>query len=287
MGARRPPGIRPGCLQLTRAPRPELLPFVTMLWAVDASDISPAPARREHVLPTGEMHLALRLSGGPLRLFDDPEDGTGRLVGDAVVGGARVVRYIRHASAGSSVGAQLGPGAAEALFGVSADELAGRHTALEDLWGRDVEWMREQLTEPAMLHLRIDTLEAILAARLSLRRAVHPAVSFTLEQLRRSRSIRRIVRASGYSHRTMVTLFRRSVGLTPKQYSRVLRFQRLLDAVSAAPAPSLIDLAMESGFSDQAHFTREFKAIAGVTPTEYRRASPESPHHLGVDGRPR
>jgi AraC-like DNA-binding protein len=283
----RPAGIPPGCLQLTRAPRPVLQPFVSLLWAVDAANIPAAPPRREHVLPTGEMHLAFRLSGGPLCLFDSPGDDTGRLAGDAVIGGTRAIRYIRSASPGCSVGAQLRPGAAEALFGVHADELADRHTALEDVWGRDVAWIREQLKEPRMLHQRIDRLEAILTARLSMRGAVHPAVSFALERLRASCSVRRIVGDSGYSHRTMICLFRRSVGLTPKQYSRVLRFQRLLDAIRAVPEPSLADLAMEAGFSDQAHFTREFKAIAGVTPTEYRRASPESPHHLGVDGRPR
>lgn len=280
-----PPRVMPsGRLMLTRAPRPILQPFVETLWAIDrTTGVCSEPVQREHVLPTGQMHLAFRLSGGPLRLFEDPADTAGHLVGDAIVGGARVVHYVRDASPARSVGAQLRPGAAEALFGVAADELAGRHWPLADLWGRDVAWMLEQLMEPAMLHQRIDRLESVLAARLSTRRAIHPAVPYAIEQLRATCSIRRIVRASGYSHRTLISLFRRSVGLTPKQYSRVLRFQRVLESVSAPGAPSLADVAMEAGYSDQAHFSREFKAIAGVAPTAYRRASPERPHHLRVD----
>jgi AraC-like DNA-binding protein len=276
-----------GQLILTRAPRPILQPFVEALWAVDAtSRLSSPPARREHVLPTGQMHLAFRLSGDPLRIFEDAGDSTGYLVGDAVVGGARVVHYIRDARGPAcSVGAQLHPGAAEALFGVPADELAGRHTPLDDLWGRDVAWMRAQLAEPTMLHQRIDRMESILVARLSAHRVIHPAVAHAIEQLRRTCSIRRVVQASGYSHRMMVSLFRRSVGLTPKQYARVLRFQRLLDTVSAASARSLVDVAMNAGYSDQAHFSRDFKAMTGVTPTHYRRVSPERPHHLHVDSR--
>jgi hypothetical protein len=152
-----------GRLVLSRAPRPILQPFVETLWAVEATSASPsAPARREHVLPTGQMHLAFRLSGDPLRLFVGANDTTGYLVGDAVVGGARVSHYIRLVQPGCSVGAQLHPGAAETLLGVPADEIAGRHTPLQDFWGREVVWMREQLMEPPMLHQRIDRLESIL-----------------------------------------------------------------------------------------------------------------------------
>jgi AraC-like DNA-binding protein len=274
---------------LKRAPRPILQPFVGTLWAIGgSSDRSWPPVRREHVLPTGQMHIAFRLSGIGLRLFEDSADNIGHIVGDAVLGGARLAYYARDvAQPACSVGAQLLPGAAEVLFGVHADELSGRHTPLDDLWGREVAWMREQLMETAPIHQRIDRLESMLVARLSMRRAIHPAVMYALDQLRTSRSIRGIVQATGYSHRTLITLFRRSVGLTPKQFRRVLRFQRALERVSAAPASSLAGVAIEAGFSDQAHFSREFRELAGVTPNEYRRASPRLLHHLPLDpGRP-
>lgn len=271
---------------LTRAPRPALQPFVDTLWAIEPSEVQTGARPREHVLPTGQMHLAIRLSGGPLRLFDRAAEGAGRTVGHAVVGGARAGYYVRDTSQPAcSVGAQLRPGAAEALFGMPADELAGRHTPLEHLWGRDVDWIREQLAEPAMLHQRIDRLESILAARLSTRPVLHPAVPYALERLRADARVASVVAATGCSHRTLISLFRRSVGLAPKEYCRVLRFRRALRALSAPGAPPLADVAIEAGFSDQAHFSREFRAFAGVTPTEYRHASPDLPYHLGLAGR--
>ena len=228
------------------------------------------------------MHLAFRLAGGPLRLFQDLADREGRLAGSSVVGGARATYYVRDVSGpSSSVGAQLRPGAAEALFGVTADELAGRHTSLGDLWGAEAAWTAEQLMEPAMAHQRIDRLESILTARVRLRRIMHPVVPFALERLRSGAGIRRVVHASGYSHRTVLTLFRRSVGLTPKEFGRVLRFQHALRRVSSAT--TLVELAMSAGYSDQAHFSREFKAFAGVTPSEYRHNAPERRHHVRVD----
>jgi AraC-like DNA-binding protein len=277
----------PGCLTLSRAPRPILQPYVDKLWAVDTTgDVRPLAAQREHVLPTGQMHLAIRLTDDPLRIFCDADDGTGRRVGCAVVGGARVGHYIRDVSRPQcSVGAQLRPGGAEALFGVPADVLAGVHTPLDELWGREAAWVREQLMEPSMLHQRVDRLESILAARLSTRRVVHPVVPFALDRLRRHHPIQRIVQDSGYSHRMVISLFRHAVGLTPKQFERVTRFERLLGRVRNAAGPALVDIAVAAGYSDQAHFSREFRTIAGVTPTEYRRASVDEVHHLPVNSR--
>src|SRR5687767_8303736 len=102
---------------LTRAPRPILRPFVKTLWATDQlASPSPFPADRERVLPTGMMHLAIRLSN-PLRLFDDIHRNHKREIGYAVIGGARSSYYVRDiAEPGISVGAQLLPGAGELLF---------------------------------------------------------------------------------------------------------------------------------------------------------------------------
>src|SRR5262245_487176 len=122
---------------LTRQPRPELRAFVKTLWATAPSGNPPAlTASRERGLPTGDMHLAFRLNS-PLRLFRSIDDGAGYTVGHAVVGGVRESFCVKDISdPGSSVGAQLHAGVAEMLFGMPADELAGRHTLLDDLWGR-------------------------------------------------------------------------------------------------------------------------------------------------------
>lgn len=268
---------------LKRAPRPALRPFVEAVWAIDeASERRSLPARREHVLPTGQMHLAVRLADDPLRLFDTPEDTTGHILSEAVVGGARAAFYVREVSKPlNSVGAQLLPGAAEALFGVTADELTGRHTPLEDLWGGPpVSSIQERLAERRSLDDRLDTFEAMLAAWLPPVRGLHPAVARALEQLRANANVHEAVSRSGYSHRTFISLFTRSVGLTPKVYSRLLRFQRVLRRATARPGAAWVDVAMVVGYSDQSHLVREFRELAGMTPAAYRRVAPRFAHHL-------
>jgi AraC-like DNA-binding protein len=236
------------------------------------------------VLPTGHAHIALRLSDDPLRLFDTAEDVTGRVVGGAVLGGPRAAFYVREISKPlCSVGAQLLPGAAEAMFGVPAHELAERHTALQDLWGDTfVAAARERLAELRSLEERLDAFETILGGRVPVARGVHPGIAQALEQLRGCMHVRDVVRSSGCSHRTFISHFTRSVGLTPKLYSRVLRFQRALRHATAPAGPLWIDVALSAGYSDQAHFAREFRELAGVTPTEYRLADPAFANHVAI-----
>jgi len=230
------------------------------------------------------MHLVFRLSGDPLRLFNAASDRQGRIISDAVVGGARASYYIREVSKPlCSVGAQLRPGAAEALFGVAADELADRHTPVEDLWGSRTASIRDQLSSTTVLAERLDVLERILTTRVPKLRALHPAVARALTRLRTTTSVHELVEGSGYSHRTFIELFSRSVGLAPKSYCRVLRFQRALRRAAAPGHDPWIDVAIDAGYSDQSHFNREFREFAGVTPTVYRGVAPAFSHHLPVD----
>jgi len=269
---------------LTRPPRPILRPLVKTLWAID-EPTSPYSefADRERVLPTGTMHLAIRVSDHPLRLFDDLHERTKREMGYAIVGGARSTFYVRDISGPtSSVGAQLLPGASELLFGVPADELAGRHTPLEDLWGQSAVTIRERLLEGGSLERRLDIFESLLVARLPRIHGLHPAVAHALEQFTTTADVREVVRQTGYSHRRFIALFQRAVGLTPKLYCRVLRFQHGLELTAAEQSPSRVDVAIIAGYSDQPHFNRQFREFAGLTPSEYNEISPSSPNHVPI-----
>ena len=60
-----------------------------------------------------------------------------------------------------------------------------------------------------------------------------------------------------------------SIGLTPKEFCRVVRFQKVLHIKQNNKFLNCTDLAYSSGFSDQAHFISDFKSISGFTPNEY------------------
>jgi AraC-like DNA-binding protein len=275
-------------MQLTRPPAPHLRPFVKLLWA-SAPDGKPTerPDAREHVLPTGGMHLVFRLSGPPLKLFGDAGDTRGQTFGYAIIGGARAAFYMRDVSVATrSVGAQLQPGAARALLGAPEDALAGQHTPLEAVWGeRRAAAALERLHEAGDPALLLQVFEALLTQRLAaaLRtglHGLHPAVAATLGPLTVSNpSIADLVTHSGYSHRRFIALFRGAIGLGPKEYARVMRFDRAL-ALAADPEKSWVDIAIDAGYSDQAHLSREFSALAGMSPQAWRQTGAASPRHV-------
>lgn len=284
-------------MQLTRAPAAPLRPFVRLLWA-SAPDGAPAqrPGAREHVLPTGGMHLVFRLGGPPLRLFRDDADAQGFTVGYALVGGTRSAFFVRDVSVQTpSVGVMLQPGAATALLGAPEDALADGHTPLDALWGADAAFALEQLHGAGSLARQLAVVEALLRARLAARtpHGLHPAVAQALARLSdaagdgdpaQAGAIGQLVRHSGYSHRRFIALFRGMTGLAPKQYARMLRFDRVLAQLAIAPGRPWAELALHTGYGDQAHFNRDFLAIAGMSPQAYRRAAPPASRHVPVRG---
>jgi AraC-like DNA-binding protein len=261
---------------LSRPAHAALSPFVGRIWAAE----EPGGSVHELVLPTGWAYLVLRLDDSPLRV-SDALGGRVSTVRNGVIGGARASYYVRDLSRPArSVGAELLPGAARLLFGTPADALAEAHTALDSVWStRDVESMRDQLASEPSAEARLARFERLLFARLPQVRAVHPAVAQALQQLGRC-DVRAVVRDSGYSHRGFNNLFRAAVGLTPKLFVRVQRFAHALERVHGADEQSLALLACASGYSDQAHFNRDFRAFAGVSPGRYRALSPRFAHHL-------
>lgn len=268
-----------------RAPHPLLRPFVRELWSCDADPAGEAQARIERLLPSGLMHLVLRLDDAPVQLLRSPADERGEALAPAVLAGARTAPYLKRLHARSaSVGATLRPGAAQWLFGAAADAFTGHHVPLDAVLGADARHLRERLLDAPDADARLVLFEAWLLARRPPVGAGQAAALVRL--LRASGSVGAAVRASGLSHRRFDTAFRQAAGLNPKAWWRVRRFQAALRALGTAAAPA--DIAAALGYSDQSHFNRDFLAMAGLTPGGFRALAPDEPNHLPVPtSRPR
>jgi AraC-like DNA-binding protein len=179
------------------------------------------------------------------------------------------------------VGVQFQPGAAPLLLGVPAHTLSDRHTPLEDVWGHEVEALRERLRAERSAPARLALMEQLLLARLRRSQgAVHPAVGLALRRFAGGHGVTDVVEATGYSHRRFIVLFREAVGLPPKVYTRVLRFQGALTRLSLQPQVPWSELALEAGYSDQPHLHRDFVEFTGLSPGQYRALRPRSPNHI-------
>jgi AraC-like DNA-binding protein len=190
--------------------------------------------------------------------------------------------------AGAAAGVSFRPGAAGALLGAPSAEFTDQHVALEALWGRRGADLHERLTSARSPDAVLRLLEQSLSARIHRPLLMHPAVAQALARRDTPGSapvrIADLQRDSGYSPRHFIALFRTAVGLAPKQFFRVRRFNEAVRRMAAGD--SLSETAAASGYSDQAHLTREFREFAGVAPTRYRPDGPDRPlHHRRSDGR--
>ncbi|GAB2176130.1 AraC family transcriptional regulator [Dongia sp. agr-C8] len=262
-------------IHISRPPHPILRPFVELLWA----SLPEGPvSERERMLPAVSAHLVIRLGGRPVRLFADEADETGDTVSHAVIGGVRDAAYLKDSSDPvPTVGAVFRPGAAGAFLGAPTDSFAGGHTPLDAFWGGAVDSLRDELAAASDLARRLDTLETALLQRLPRIRGVDPAIVQAALLLQR-RPVGRVAAALDWSHRHFIARFSEAVGLSPKRYARLARFGRVLLRLERQKETGLAEIAQEAGYADQAHFNRDFRDFAGISPGAYRKAGGTGRH---------
>ncbi len=142
---------------------------------------------------------------------------------------------------------------------------------LDEALGSDGTELVDRLADAATWEERLDVLDASFAGRDV--PTLAPEVIWLRRQLIASRGRARVeplMDETGWSRRHVTERFRRQLGVPPKAYARLLRFQhataRLMDEEAGR---SLADVATETGYYDQSHLTREFAAFAGITPGAY------------------
>ncbi|HSM77787.1 MAG TPA: helix-turn-helix domain-containing protein, partial [Bryobacteraceae bacterium] len=126
-------------------------------------------------------------------------------------------------------------------------------------------------------------LENALMARAVKRFERHPAVRFALDQFSGAERIRTVSEVSdqiGLSARRFIEVFRSEVGLTPKLFCRIRRFQKLIHSLGAGSRVNWANAALECGYFDQAHFIHDFQAFSGLTPSVYLSQRTEHLNHV-------
>ncbi len=259
---------------LHRIPRPELQPYVKSMWA-SARPVGTCGGQ-ELTLPNENACIVVRLDGSSLDLVQD--DGTVRSVGQAVIEGVQTRAFVKQRNCSSAVGAVLMPGALPSLARANATDFTSAHAPLDDVV--DTRGLIETLTQEADLERRLRIFEAFLLTLVSPQIVAHPVVLSALRRLNHEVRIRDIVEAAGMSHRHFNHLFTLSVGVSPKYYQRLLRMHRGLSRLAREGDATWSDLALSSGYADQPHFNREFKALTGLTPSTYARSARRGPLHV-------
>jgi len=113
--------------------------------------------------------------------------------------------------------------------------------------------------------------------------ARHPAVAAALKELQcvpQTRTLSDLVEHIGLSPRRFIQVFRAEVGLTPKLFCRIQRFQEVVRRIGRGQPVDWLDVALACGYFDQAHFIHDFRAFSGLTPTTYLAQGSEHLNHV-------
>ena len=179
------------------------------------------------------------------------------------------------------IGVHFRPGGAFPFLGVPASEIENQSLSLEDIWGRDAIRLRECILAAQGPYEKLNVLERTLLARLGAPDQ-HPAVAFAVSELCGPRRVSDVVDQIGISSRRFIQLFHDHVGLTPKVFSRVRRFQDAILRIGNGRRVEWVDLAADCGFYDQAHFNHEFRRFSGLSPERYLVERTSQPNHVAV-----
>jgi AraC-like DNA-binding protein len=267
---------------IQRTPAPPLDRFVRMLWYIDAANL---PVRRERILPQGCVHVVINLD----RDFNwecSDEARIGRLPASLVVGARSVYEIVDTSDMAHMAGMLFQPGGFASFAGDGVDRFSNGNFCLTDIWGRAGRSLRESLLEAGDGPTVLDSIEEFLLNRFAPKLCANPMIDYALRRFTENpavASVRDVAREMGRSERYLSQVFRESVGLTPKAWCRVQRFQRVVRQLHAGVDVPWAELAIDCGYYDQSHFANEFRAFSGIDASTYSARRTQWANHIPID----
>lgn len=210
----------------------------------------------------------------PVREFDPLQPERWRDYGSFVAGPSDVHALVGSTGRMAGVQVDFSPLGARRFLNAPLFTLRNRIVEVDALWGKAGRRLTGELAEARSWEERFRILDREIAARVAAATPVHPGLAWAVTALAASAGTTRIgelVDRVGWSQKHFIQRFEHELGLAPKVMARVLRFNRALIQLRRPEAVRLADVAADCGYYDQAHFTRDFRAFAGITPSELRQ----------------
>jgi AraC-like DNA-binding protein len=239
-------------------PSADLEPYVEHHWSV-AWDLRGRAPERAETLPHPSVHL----------IFESN-------VGGRISGVARGKFSTILEGKGSVFATKFTPGGFHAFAGGPISRFTATTVRVFDVFGAEGDTLEQAVLNARTDASRIRIVEKFLRSR-------HPKPDETANQIVRTvyaiaadRGIVKVddlVSRYATNARTLQRLFAKYVGVSPKWVIQRYRLHEAAEQLAAGTAVSQSALALELGYSDQAHFVRDFKSLVGTSPAAYARAA--------------
>ncbi|MEV1330395.1 helix-turn-helix domain-containing protein [Micromonospora costi] len=253
---------------------PALAPFISSMGYLEGT----FPHRRERVLPTGTAQLLVNL--GRDALHSAPDGLPPTRTGGAALQGPRTRSAVADtADQRAILWVAFRPGGAAPFF-PGLVETSDLLVPLTALWGGRGAVLRERLLAAGTPEAMREAVESALLSAGEPARP-DPALAVAVAALHHGATVAEAADRLGWTTKRLVRLFHARVGLAPKRFGRVRRFQRLLSAAATSrTGADWARLAAECGYHDQAHMIHDFHAFAAQSPSTYAPRSAAERNHV-------
>lgn len=248
-------------------PAPQLAPWVECYWVYDC----PAGYDRiESLIPGGRVELIFSF-GNNFQWLISPENPIGHQWSGTRFMGQRDRVFGWHPSGPAHfLGIRFKPGGLAAFTPVPVSDLLNQLVPADCILGATIKEWEDRLHSEPLTGQRLSLLDELLLTLLQ-RNDAKPAFGPVLELIRRhpdETSIQTICDQTGMYYKKLERLFEASVGYRPKQYYRIVRFNKAIRRMNGEA--SLTAIGYDCGYYDQSHFIRDFRRFAGVAPRQFQ-----------------
>ncbi|HSK13285.1 MAG TPA: helix-turn-helix transcriptional regulator [Phnomibacter sp.] len=252
-----------------------LRPYVHSFWYGRFNE-DRSPLFVQQVMPTGFVELIFHLSSQHCFLLQHGAWSKSPLY--TLVGLFSKPYEVHFKDKVDCFGIRLKPEGIYNLFGVPGSKFSGEYLDMEMVLDSTFRSFSEQLIGALQPEKMVQLTEAYLLSCYRSNNINYYYLNHAAESIRNSYgmlSVDELCKQVYISQRQLEREFSEKLGLSPKQYQRLVRISRVNELLVQQGKPQLTDIGYEAGYADQAHFIREFRQFARVTPSGFLRSKRE------------
>jgi AraC-like DNA-binding protein len=242
----------------------------------------------ERVVPTGHIFLIIELDGIPRNTFDNETLKPDRSFTKAWISGmhTRYISISAHEKSEMFV-VQFKSTGAYPFLHIPAYELKDKILPADKILGNDISRLRKRLLSAAASPEKFAAAEAWLNKRFDPKKEPPEELLTIQSQLQKEpvSKISNVIASYSNTQKHLINQFKKYIGLTPKTYQRILRFNEILQKIHNKQQITWTEIAYQCGYSDQSHFIKEFHRFSGFKPEEFigREYHKEEPNFFPID----